>query len=223
MGLFVEGGWGNYDTYNSFNSMPDVKGSGNTNYYGIGFLGRYDINEAWYGEGSVRMGSTKTDFNSADLGLSGAGYETSAAYYGAHLGGGFLHKLNEQFGLDLSAKLFYTRQGGDDVTIEGDDVSFDAANSIRTRLGGRVNYAAKKNLTPYAGLFLDYEFGGKAKASVNGTAIDSPELKGATGVGELGVGVIPSENLPLTLDIGLQGYAGTRQGFSASLQARFMF
>ncbi|MCL2888505.1 MAG: autotransporter outer membrane beta-barrel domain-containing protein [Elusimicrobia bacterium] len=223
-GAFLEAGWGNYDSYNTFNSAPSVDGGGNTNYYGLGLLGRYDIDGAWYGEGSVRAGSAGTDFSSADfVGLSNVSYDTSAMYYGAHLGAGWLHELSGKFGLDLSAKAFYTYQGGDDADIQGDAVSFDAANSIRTRLGGRVNYAAKKNLTPYAGAFLDYEFNGKAEAAVNGAAVDTPELKGATGVGELGLQAAPSDNLPLTLDIGLQGYAGTRQGFSASLQGRYMF
>ena len=222
-GAFVEAGWGNYDSFNSFNTAPSVDGSGSTNYYGLGFLGRYNISEAWYGEGSVRAGQTKTDFSGNFDIIGNVSYETSAMYAGAHIGAGYLQKLNEQFGLDLSAKLFYTYQGGDDVTIAGDKVEFDAASSMRTRLGGRVNYEVKKNLTPYAGAFLDYEFGGEAKAKVNGSGIESPELKGATGVGELGIGVIPSDSLPLALDIGVQGYAGTRQGFSGTLQVKFMF
>jgi len=222
-GAFLEGGWGNYYSFNSFNYVPSVNGNGNTNYYGLGVLGRYAIDETWYGEGSLRIGSTKTDFNSADfIGYSNVSYETSAMYYGAHLGVGWLHNLNETLGLDLSAKLFYTRQGGDNLTIESDKVEFNAANSMRTRLGGRVSHAMNRTLMPYAGAFLDYEFSGKAKAKINGSDIDSPDLKGATGIGELGMEVSPT-NLPLTLDIGLQGYVGTRQGFSASLQACYKF
>ena len=223
-GAFIEGGWGNYDSYNSFNSVASVDGNGNNSYYGLGFLGRYDISDVWYSEGSLRAGFANTDFNSADfIGYSNVNYETSAIYYGAHIGAGFFHKFNDKLGLDISGKLFYTGQGADDVTIEGDKVEFDTANSMRARFGGRVNYTVKQSLMPYAGAYLDYEFDGKAEATVNGAEIEAPELQGATGVGELGVTLTPSNTMPLTLDIGLQGYSGARKGFSAALQVRYMF
>ncbi|MCL2484537.1 MAG: hypothetical protein FWF00_00775 [Endomicrobia bacterium] len=221
-GAFVEGGWGNYDSFNSFNSVASVDGNGSTNYYGLGFLGHYNISDAWYGEGSLRAGSTKTDFNSADfIGYSNVNYETSAIYYGAHIGAGWLHKLNDKLGLDVSGKLFYTSQGADSVAIEGDKVEFDAANSMRTRIGGRLNCEIKSGFAPYASAYLDYEFNGKAQARIYGADIDAPELKGATGIGELGISVNVSE--ALTLDIGLQGYGGIRQGGSGSLQAIYKF
>jgi len=223
-GVFFEGGNGNYNTKNSFNTAPSVDGSGDANYYGVGFLGCYDIGDSWYGEVSLRAGQTKTDFNSADfVGTSNAGYETSAIYYGAHIGAGRLNKLSEKIGLDLSAKLFYTHQGGDDVTVENDKVSFDDADSVRARIGGRLNYDASKNFMPYIGAFLDYELSGKAEATINGAAIGTPELTGATGIGELGVSLTPSGKLPLTIDLGLQGYAGKRQGGGGSLQAGYKF
>jgi len=223
-GIFFEGGNSNYNTQNSFNNAPSVAGSGGTNYYGAGFLGRYDIGNSWYGEASLRMGQTVTDFNSSDfVGTFNAGYETSAIYYGAHIGAGRINKLSEKMGLDLSAKLFYTHQGGDDVHIENDAISFDSANSARARIGGRLNYDVSKNFSPYLGAFLDYELGGKANATINGMAIDTPELTGATGIGELGVSLAPSGKLPLTIDLGVQGYAGKRQGAGGSLHAGFKF
>jgi len=222
-GLFAEAGWGNYDSYNSFNSAPSVKGDGNTNYYGLGLLGRYNLTETVYTEGSIRGGGTKTDFNTKDIGLSKVGYDSSAMYYGAHIGAGILTKISETVGIDLTAKAFYTYQGKDDTTIEGDKVKFESANSIRARIGTRANYEANKNLKPYIGAFFDYEFNGKAKAKVNGANIETPELRGATGVGELGIGITPNDTIPLTLDIGLQGYIGTREGFSASLYGKYMF
>ncbi|MDR3348448.1 MAG: hypothetical protein LBO03_02385, partial [Acidaminococcales bacterium] len=39
-GGFLEAGWGSYDSYNSFSGRDEVRGDGDTNYYGIGFLAR---------------------------------------------------------------------------------------------------------------------------------------------------------------------------------------
>jgi outer membrane autotransporter protein len=193
---------------------------------GGGLMGRYEIDSAWYGEASVRAGQVKTDFNSGDI-LSGIGttteYETSAMYAGMHVGAGYIYDLGNQFSVDANTKLFYTYQGGDDVVIAGDKVAFEAANSVRSRTGARFLYAATDFVTPYAGAYLDYEFGGDAKATINGTAIDVPTLNGATGVGELGLTVRPSEDLALKLDAGVQGYAGARQGFSGSLHVKYEF
>jgi hypothetical protein len=67
------------------------------------------------------------------------------------------------------------------------------------------------------------EFDGRARASVNGYALDAPSLRGNTGVAELGLSVRPSQALPLFVDVGAQGYAGKREGVTGTLQARFEF
>ena len=69
----------------------------------------------------------------------------------------------------------------------------------------------------------DYEFSGKAKATINAISIDAPELKGATGVGEIGLAVAPSKDLPLSIDLGVQGYVGKREGVTGRLQVRLEF
>ena len=124
--------------------------------------------------------------------------------------------------LDLSAKYFWTRQSGASVTIHGDSVKFEDVNSRRVRLGGR--YAKALGMfSPYAGLAYERELDGKAKATVNGDSIDAPSLKGSTGIGELGLALAPWENTPLSFDFGLQGYAGKHQGWTGSLQIRYVF
>ena len=70
---------------------------------------------------------------------------------------------------------------------------------------------------------FDYEFDGKAKATVNGNRIDAPGLKGATGIGELGLILPPAPRLPLSLDLGVQGYVGTRQDVTGSLRVKYEF
>ena len=224
-GIFLEAGQGNYDTYNSFNTAPSVKGSGDTEYVGLGVLGRYDVNNA-YGEVSMRMGRTKTDFNSSDfVGGTHASYDTSAMYAGTHIGAGYVLNLDKSTSVDFSTKLFWTYQdqGDDSIMIAGDKVEFDSVNSLRSRTGARFSFALQPTFVPYAGAYIEHEFGGKANATINGAKIDAPTLNGTTGVGELGLAIKPAGTLPLTIDAGVQGYAGTRQGVSGSLNLKYEF
>jgi hypothetical protein len=68
-----------------------------------------------------------------------------------------------------------------------------------------------------------HEFDGRAKATTYGYAIDAPSLRGDTGIGELGLILKPSKNLPLSFDLSVQGYVGKRDGVTGSLQVRFEF
>ncbi|GHV49919.1 hypothetical protein FACS1894168_0360 [Deltaproteobacteria bacterium] len=48
-------------------------------------------------------------------------------------------------------------------------------------------------------------------------------MTGSTGIGELGLTLKPSQTLPLSFDLGIQGYVGKREGVTGSLQARWEF
>jgi hypothetical protein len=48
-------------------------------------------------------------------------------------------------------------------------------------------------------------------------------LRSYTGIGELGMTLKPSKKLPLSFDVGVQGYVGKREGATGSLQVRFDF
>jgi hypothetical protein len=229
LGAFVEGGTGNYDSHNSFNGLSSVKGDGDTNYLGGGVLGRFDLNSTdsghFYAEASARLGKLKNDFSS---GLSdGVGtkakYDTDSRYYGLHLGSGYVWNIDDKTSLDLYAKYFWTRQEGDNVTLStGDPVSFKAADSHRTRVGARFAYAVNEYLTPYVGAAWEREFDGKAKATTYGYSIPAPDLKGDTGMAELGLTLTKPGNA-ISLDLGIQGYTGMRQGVSGSLRMAFEF
>jgi hypothetical protein len=52
-------------------------------------------------------------------------------------------------------------------------------------------------------------------------SLSRPDLKGGTGIGELGLSLKPSPSLPLTIDLGVQGYTGTREGVTGSLRLKF--
>lgn len=91
------------------------------------------------------------------------------------------------------------------------------------RLGGRFACVLNEHVGPYVGAVWEHEFDGKARATTNGYDIDAPGLKGDTGIGELGLSLTPLVDLPLTVDMGVQGYTGKREGVTGSLQVKFEF
>jgi outer membrane autotransporter protein len=231
LGGFFEYGNGNYDTYNSFATAAKVRGKGDLKQYGAGILGRFDAAASktgnWYAEASARAGKIDNDYSSADLRDSQgrkAKYSAESAYASAHLGAGYVWKLTEQSALDLYGKAFWTRQEGDSVRLStGEEVKFEDADSARVRLGGRFSYAVNDRLTHYAGLAWEHEFDGKAKAKTNGYDIDAPKLKGDTGAAELGLVLKPGAASPLSLELGVQGYAGRREGVTGSVRVKYEF
>jgi autotransporter-associated beta strand protein len=232
LGAFFEYGNGSYDTYNSFSNAASVHGDGDLSHVGGGLLGRLDFPGAgpglFYVEASGRAGGVRNDYGSSDLrdpqGRR-AEYDSSSAYYGFHFGTGYVWNLTETASLDLYGKYFWTRQEGDSVILStGDRVAFADADSSRLRLGGRLAWALNEYVSPYFGAAYEHEFDGRARATANGlVAIEAPSLGGNTGIGELGLTLKPSQSRPLSLDLGLQGYTGRKEGLTGSLQLRIEF
>jgi len=230
-GAFFEYGNGTYDTYNSFSNAASVHGDGDIYHLGGGIIGRMDFADAgkghFYTEASARAGNVQNEYSNNDLrDFQGrvAQYDSSSAYYGIHAGAGYVWKVADKTTLDLYGKYFWTGQQGDDVRLStGETVSFDNVNSHRLRAGGRLAYAVAENIDLYGGAAYEHEFDGEAKARTNGYAISVPSLEGGTGIGELGLTLKPTKTMPVSLDLGVQGYAGQREGVTGSLQIRYDF
>ncbi|MDL2268207.1 autotransporter outer membrane beta-barrel domain-containing protein, partial [Desulfovibrio sp. OttesenSCG-928-G15] len=233
-GVFFESGFGNYNTHNSFKSRPSVQGNGDTRYFGGGVLGRYTLPVGLYAEGSLRAGKVKNEYDSKDFVNSRgeeAEYDSSVAYYGAHGGLGYLWQFRENTSLDFSSKYIWTHQNDDTVKMRSERLFLDKVNSHRWQTGARLTHeAVLRNgvvTSPYLGAAFDYEFGGRQKGTIKGTGrrwkIDSPTLKGGTGVGELGITVKPSANSPVSFDMSVQGYTGKREGVGGNLNVRYEF
>jgi hypothetical protein len=230
LGAFFEGGWGNYNSYNSFSNAASVDGDGDTSYLGGGILGRFESAPVGPGkvhvETSGRMGNSATDFSSSDLhdGFGRhANYSTDGTYYGLHAGLGYIWQVADTVSLDLSGNYFWTHREGDRESIAGDPVKFDDMNSHRLRAGGRLSLAATEHIAPYVGAAYEHELDGEAEAKVYGSRISSPDLSGPTGIGEIGVTLIGGDKTPLSLDLGVQGYGGVRRGVLGSLQMKLEF
>ena len=227
-GPFIEYGKGEYTSHLD----GGIRGDGNTKYYGVGVLARQDNNSGVYYEGSLRYGRRDADYGSGDLiGALGSkvasSYDSSSAYYGAHLGIGKVNKLNDTTKADVYAKFMYTHQNGDSVALRGEGAGevydFDAVDSTRVRVGARVNKAYNNRGTGYAGLAYEYEFDGEAKATVLGFSTPSPSIKGSSGLLELGYILQPKGANDPAIDINLQGWGGKKQGFTGNVNFVWKF
>ncbi|CUU87993.1 putative high-molecular-weight surface-exposed protein [Campylobacter hyointestinalis subsp. hyointestinalis] len=219
---FFEAGSGNYNSYNSFVS-GNVKGSGDSSYFGFGVFSKFDMASNYYFENSFRVGQVKSDFKSDDFGNGNisSSFESKRAYFGTHIGLGKIFDIDDISNLDIYTKVFYTRVNSEDITMSTNDrYKFDAINSVSTKLGFLYNYKLKENLSLYTGAGIQREFKGEAKGrniSYN-YDIDSPSIKGNTGSIEAGIKLKPiNDNDKLTLDIGVMGLVGKNEGVSGRL------
>jgi hypothetical protein len=231
-GAFFEYGKGEYDTYNAF-TAGEVTGDGNTHHRGAGNFGRIGMDSGLYLEASLRRGKIDTKYQSNDLADkfgTRAAYTSKTAYTGAHLGLGKLWTLgtSEKLSLDTYGQALWTRQDADTVEIStGVRVSFDRVSSERLKAGARLRYDFSKQSAVYVGASYDHEFAGKAKAKLaeyDGGEFPVPKMTGGTGVVELGFLLTPTRaQSPLSVDFGIQGYTGKREGVTGSLRLNYYF
>ncbi len=224
-GLFLESGWGSYSTYNDFVNASSVRGDGNTRYFGAGWLGRYQQNNGRYMEGSLRFGKVYNKFDSNDIGTAGTNsrFDISAPYYGMHIGFGKEKDFGNNRKQDVYTKLLWTHQNGSNAIVQGDVFDFGAINSYRWQLGTKWLRKTNERTTLRTGLAYQYEFSGKANATVNGSAIEVPSMKGGTGIVEVGLTQESKDGEGAKLDFGLQGFLGKLQGVAGNIQATWNF
>ncbi|GHU41963.1 hypothetical protein AGMMS50289_05950 [Betaproteobacteria bacterium] len=229
---FIEHGEGNYDSYNSFSNAASVHGKGDTQYTGAGILARFAFDETQaaplYLDASIRSGKVKTDFsgNLYDGFGRAAAYNAKSTYVSAHVGAGYVINLTEQSKLDVYGQYLWSHQNGDTVKLTtGETVKFEAVDSQRTKLGAKWHHALNAKTTAYVGAAWEHEYNGKANASIYGYKLDAPKLKGDTGVLEAGLTLTPTaaNQQGWSLDLGVQGYTGKREGVTGSLRARYRF
>lgn len=229
-GVFAEHGDGSYDTYANINGTS-LHGEGDTDYTGGGILARMDFNGSENGHGyleaSGRVGNADTDYTNSGLRDAygrAASYSTDGTYYGTHIGAGYVQKLDEKSSIDWYGKLLWARlEGGSADLSTGEHLTFDDADSLRLRIGGRWNYTASDFVNYYAGLGYEYEFDGEASGFTNGLALGDEDLTGGSGVAELGISFKPSKNSPFSLELNLAGFTGEREGFRGGVEAIYTF
>ncbi|MBQ8698711.1 MAG: autotransporter outer membrane beta-barrel domain-containing protein, partial [Schwartzia sp.] len=215
-GVFFEYCTGNYTTRNGAE-----RGDGSVRYTGGGILAKWTAKHGFYVEGSFRAGTVKDDARNVMRDAAGApySYETSAGYWGAHLGLGKELNLGGTT-LDIYGKYFCNRKNG--VSFEaGGHYDLDAVTSSVLRVGARCTMKRDKwNL--YGGLAYEHELDGKARGTAGGVPIRAADTGGGSVRAELGATFAPY-NSPWSLDFNVTGFAGTKQGVTGGVRVAFMF
>ena len=220
VGGFIEAGWADSDSH-----VEGTKGEGDHDYYGVGLATRYMVNDAWYVDGSFRVGKASTEFKGLYAGDS-AKYDSNAFYVTAHAGTGYVFNLTDTVNLDVYGRYLVTYLDSDEVNLHnkfGDRLDLNSTTTHAVRVGGRMT----GDFCPYAGwkLGLAYEhvFDGDAESAVNGFNLEVPSLEGDAAIIEMGVTMKPGQNSPWSMDVGAKGYAGDREGLTGSVLVRYAF
>ena len=223
-GVFYENGSGNYRTYNEFND-EFFRGDGSLVYNGGGVAARYENAHGVYTEGSLRAGMLKSEMDNALHDGSGAeyGYDSSSAYYGAHIGIGQVIQLSDDSSVDVYGKFFHTYTEGDNFSVGNDKFEFDSISSDRLRIGARVTANRENKFSTYYGLAYEYEFNGRAGMRAAGMEVPEQSLRGSSYMAEAGLNYQPSADSPWSFDLNMRGYTGERQGASFNIQATYTF
>ncbi|CZE49995.1 autotransporter outer membrane beta-barrel domain-containing protein [Campylobacter geochelonis] len=220
-GAFFEAGVGEYDSYNDFGDSGVVKGKGDSKYYGAGVLLNFELAQDYSLDASIHAGKTQIDYKSSDFGTA-ADFDLKRTYISSHLGVNKAFKIDETNQINVFAKALYSRLSAKDATIASEEFKFDASTSLRSKIGLGYTYSANDDLALYSSAAYEHEFDGKAKGYhvSSGTQIDSPSLKGDSGV--FGVGAKYSVDKVL-FDANLQGYVGKKEGVSGGLKVEYKF
>ena len=219
---FIEYGKGNYSTFLD----SGARGDGEHQYLGGGILVRRDRNDGLYYEGSLHGGHIKNDYTGIIDGTRAA-YNSSSPYIAMHAGIGKVLPLQKNTSLDVYAKLFWTHEGSDTVTLRSSrglaQYHFDSMDSVATRLGARWNRTVRKHQKLYIGTGWEYEFNGDGIASYNGLRTQSPSLQGSSGFLEAGWTTEATKDNPYTLDFHVTGWTGLQKGITLAARFNYQF
>ena len=231
LGAFLEYGTGSYTTHNSFATRSDVDGDGQSKYMGGGLMAKMDFKDTgpghFYADATAHMGNLHNAFDSNDIidefGRA-ATFDYDTPYYSIHGTLGYEWNITDSHVLDLYGQYIWTKVEGADVDLStGDKYRFDDMNSNRLRLGATYSYKGNSMFSPYVGAAWEHEFNGTCDATVSELDVASPSFRGDTFRGELGIKTIASEDMPVTLNLGVTGFTGVRNGVSADFYFRYDF
>lgn len=230
MGAFIEMGHGNYDTRTHVAGSTKA-GGGSHNYGGLGLFGDYAMPsiEGLHFTGYLKVGLLRNEFNSNIAGAN-VDYDRTGVYWGAHLGTHYDWDLTQSIRSRVFLSYFYDGQGDEsfDIAGEGDvggaHVSYDAIHAHRVQLGSMFEFAVSDTWRPYLGLTFEQILAAEAKGTATDAQgsfdLNSSDLEGSTGI--LSAGWTYQDG-NFSTELGLNGYAGTRNGVSGQIQANWKF
>jgi outer membrane autotransporter protein len=153
-------------------------------------------------------------------------YESDSTYVGSHIGISQKFEINDLTSVEGYGQFLWTRTSKDEfVTRFGDEVKIDSTDSMRGRVGGRLNrnfYDDKAKF--YVGAAVENEFDAKLSGLYAQDEITNPgKLRGVSGIGELGLSLQPTESKNLSLDLDVFYLTGRQEGFGGNATLGFNF
>lgn len=215
----LEAGHTNYRAKTSVAGQAS-DGRGSLDNIGAGLLARHWFHNGAYAEASVRGGRIRGSYS--DGAESSANYTSRSGYWGLHGKAGYVATLSESAQLDSYVRVQWQRMAGDSVRNKAsDELSYDATQLLRSRIGTRYIYDLGGSARVYAGAGWEYDTNSDVRARIDGAPLAKTNFNGGTGILEAGVRWEPS---PLwSARLSSQGQFGMRQGISgeAYLYRRF--
>ncbi|MFY0479892.1 autotransporter outer membrane beta-barrel domain-containing protein [Achromobacter marplatensis] len=206
----IEAGHTNYRASTSVAGRTS-DGRGNLDNIGAGLLARHWFHNGAYAEASVRGGRIRGSYS--DGAESSANYTSRSGYWGLHGKAGYVGTLSANAQLDSYVRVQWQRMGGDSVRNKAsDELSYDATQLLRSRIGTRYVYDVGGTARVYAGAGWQYDTNSDVRARIDGAPLAKTNFNGGTGILEAGVRWEPS---PLwSVRLNSQGQFGARQGVS---------
>ncbi len=210
-GWFVRYGHGQYDT-------DPQSADGGIDDFGLGGFVLLPYSDEGRIEAVLRAGYQTGDFSSDELSSS----LDLKGFYGV-LSAGLVQNVSA---LQLYGKINWLYLTGDDGYDNlGQNVDFDAVQSLSGKIGAKLNLGTLANkYKPYVGVAGIYEIDGESSVSVDGHNVSDVEMDGLTGQAELGISY---ENvdamLPMKSSVSVFGLAGQAEGWGANVRLAFSF
>jgi hypothetical protein len=235
-GAFYEFGKGEYKSKNEFDGEK-INANGDYGYMGVGLLGKINLGtehsklKGMYLDGSVRIGTAKTDYKTNDIKVTATilsnlaqefRYDFQGLYYGLHVGCMYAYPVLKNLDLEGYGRYMMIHVASKEVDLPYDEkMKIEGIMSNRIRAGVKGKYGINKKINLYLGIAVEQELGGQVKAIIENFPIKDVNLAGTTGIAETGTRIVINERL--LIDLGVQGFMGNRGGFAGVLSAVYQF
>jgi hypothetical protein len=228
--LFADGGFASYDVSSNYGTIfgSKLNGDGSLRYLGGGIMARQRWDNGFRLEASARAGTIENKFTAHNF-YSHDGvqlqFDHETPYYALHFGIGHEWLIsNNTATIDLLARYFWTKMDEKNLTLStGEEVRYDKNVSQRFRIGSRYTKLKSERFSYYVGASYEQEFDTKSKGYILGQPFDVPDLKGGTGIGEIGIIYRSTEDRHFNIEAGLQGHVGVRRGISGGVRLGWEF
>ena len=229
-GTYLEMGHSSYKTKTPVDGVMET-GSGKHNYAGLGLYANVPMPvEGWQVTGYLKAGALENNFDTT-LADQKVNFDRTSAYWGVHLGTHYDFETAD-FRLRPFVSYFYDgrdaetyRQAGHDA-VKDAGFRYDMLQAHRVQVGTMAEYHYSDRVRPYFGLTYEQVLLAEAKGHASDAGgrlnLKTSDMEGGTGILSAGW-TYENTAKDFSCEFGMNGFAGTRRGVSAQIQADWRF